>query len=298
MPLIHLAKLADLKADGGWSGNQTDTQLLRYLAAASSIAERAAGLNDSGLRRAIDRIEFPVTDRVLSPYLRLNARVLESVSEVIQLHSTGTDADFTTASAAGASGGVLTQNVDYTIASAFLATLQRVYGTWYRQAPRSLRVTYTAGLADPARINVTLATATWTEATKTLTQVGAFANYAFAAGDKIAIESGTGVTKGTYLIASRTDDDAVVLDESLSTSGVDLATGDITSLAPGAAGVTDPPDELQAAVIQQAMLLHNTADTAGLEKIDFGDAGGSVSMRGMKTHPALTAAVQRYRRLL
>lgn len=46
------------------------------------------------------------------------------------------------------------------------------------------------------------------------------------------------------------------------------------------------------------MLKHNTADTAGLEKIDLGDAGGSYTTRASKVHPALEAAVQRYRRLI
>jgi hypothetical protein len=291
--MIHLAKLADFKADGEWSGTETDTRLLRYLADASSIAERLVGVPDGGLRRVVGRVEFPGLSHDRSRMLRLSARAIESVSEVVQLYATGTDADF---DAAVANGDVLALNADYAIGSSQLASLVRINADWYRRQPRCIRVTTTAGLADPARIKVALATATWTEATKTLTQVGAFANYAFTPGDKSSIESGTGAAVGVYLVASRTSDDAIVLGESLSAAGVDLATGDIASLA--ASGATDPPDDLQSGVIRQAMLLRNTADTAGLEKVDFGDAGGSFTTRGMKTHPALVDAVRRYRRFL
>ena len=76
-------------------------------------------------------------------------------------------------------------------------------------------------------------TATWTEATLTLTQVGAFANYDFVDGDLYETTSGTNVivsstTKGkTVEVTSRTSDDAIVLAESISSTGGDLATGDI-----------------------------------------------------------------------
>ncbi len=298
MPQVLLAKLADFKADGKWSGTDIDADLLRCLARASSLAEQLAGLPDGGLRRVVGRVEYPTASRQRSELLRLNARALESVAEIVQLYSPGTDADFDAAVAAGNALAPITQ---YAIESAELATLRRIYNNWYRAWPNCIRVTYTAGLADPARIKVALATATWTQATKTLTQVGAFANYAHTPGDKIAIESGTGVTAGTYPIASRTGDDAVVLGESLSTAGVDLVTGDITSLSAGASGnsgVIDPSEDLQEGVIRQAMTLYNTSDTSGLEKIDLGDAGGSYTTRGTRTHPALTAAVQRYERVI
>jgi hypothetical protein len=72
---------------------------------------------------------------------------------------------------------------------------------------------------------VTGTTATWTAATLTLTDTGAFADYTFAAGDKLEVRAGTGATTGFYELASRTDDDSVVLLASMSSS--DLATGDI-----------------------------------------------------------------------
>lgn len=290
--MIHLAKLADFKADGDWSGAENDANLLRYLARASADAERLAGVPAGGLRRVVGRVEFPGVKPTPSAVLTLNARAIESVSEVVQLYAPGTDAQF---DAAVSGGDALVEITDFTIESAQLATLRRIYASWYRQHPRCIRVTYTAGLADPARIPVALAAAAWTEATKTLTQVGAFAGYAFTPGDKLSVESGTGAIPGVYLIASRTGDDAIVLSESLSTAGVDLATGDITSAYDN---MTDPPEDLQEGVIRQAMLLHNTSDTAGLKKIDFGDAGGSFTTRGMKTHTALVDAVRRYGRFI
>jgi hypothetical protein len=291
MMLGLLAKLADLKADGKWSGTELDADLRRYLARASSIAERLAGVEEGGLRRIKGRVEYPGrTDRA-SALLHLNARAIElsgGVSEVVQLYSTGSTADFDAATP-------LVEDTDFVVRSHELAVLESIYQHWHRAYPRCIRVTYTAGLADPSRIRVALATATWTEATKTLTQAGAFASYTYAAGDMIVIESGTGATPGVYPIASRVSDDAVTLTASLSSAGADLATGDIVSAY---AGMTDPPEELQQAVIAQAVLLRNTADTAGLEKIDLGDAGGSYTTRAAKVHPALEAAVARYRRYL
>jgi hypothetical protein len=72
---------------------------------------------------------------------------------------------------------------------------------------------------------VTGTTATWTASTLTLTDTGAFTDYTFVAGDKLEIISGTGATTGFYEVASRTDDDSVVLQATISSS--DLATGDI-----------------------------------------------------------------------
>ncbi len=292
MPNTLLARLADLKADGRWSGTERDTDLRRYLARASSMAERLAGVPEGGLRRA-SRIEYPPSCPVDSAVLHLTARVIESVSQVVQLYRPGTDADFDAGASSG--DGLLSEPDDYVIRSSLLATLERVYATWYRRYPRCLRVTYTAGYADPSRIDVALTAATWTEATLTLTQVGAFAGYSHTAGDVIVIESGTGVNAGAYAVAGKTSDDSITLTESLSTAGIDLNAGDITSL--GTAG-TDPPDDLQQGVIAQAMLLHNTADTAGLEKVDLGDAGGSYTTRGARVHPLLIEAARTYRRLV
>jgi hypothetical protein len=84
-------------------------------------------------------------------------------------------------------------------------------------------------------IGVALATATWTEATLTLTQAGH--GYTFAAGDVIYITGGTGATVGLYEVASSTADD-IVLVETSTLPGVgnasnfaagDLGAGNITS---------------------------------------------------------------------
>lgn len=62
---------------------------------------------------------------------------------------------------------------------------------------------------------LTVTAGTWTEATKTLSQTGKFADYTFAAGDQIWISGGTGATSEWYKVASRTDDDAIVLSTSI-----------------------------------------------------------------------------------
>jgi hypothetical protein len=68
-------------------------------------------------------------------------------------------------------------------------------------------------------------TATWTASSLTLTATGAFASYTFVEGDQIEISAGTGATTGFYAVASRTDDDNIVLSTSIASGN--LATGDI-----------------------------------------------------------------------
>ncbi len=93
---------------------------------------------------------------------------------------------------------------------------------------------------------VGLATATWTEATFTLTQAGH--SYTFATGHVINLTAGTGVTTGLYEIVSATSND-VVLKETSTLPGIgnasDVAAGDL-----GSADITSasgPEATLQAA---------------------------------------------------
>lgn len=69
--------------------------------------------------------------------------------------------------------------------------------------------------------------ATWTESSKTLTQTGAFTNTRIAAGARVLLSGGTGIITGEYVIASRTSDDAIVLDTSISSAATDLTSADI-----------------------------------------------------------------------
>lgn len=68
-------------------------------------------------------------------------------------------------------------------------------------------------------------TATWTAATRTLTQSSGFSTYSFLGQDEIRILAGTGATTGVYEIESRTSANAVVLVGSI--SATNLSTGDI-----------------------------------------------------------------------
>lgn len=56
-----------------------------------------------------------------------------------------------------------------------------------------------------------LTAATFTNATKNLNETGAFTGYTWNSGDQIYISGGTGVTTGLYEIASKTDNDNIVL---------------------------------------------------------------------------------------
>jgi|GEM_PF-6474728 len=59
-----------------------------------------------------------------------------------------------------------------------------------------------------------------------------------------------------------------------------------------------PPEDLQEAVIQQAILMFNTRDMAGIENVSLANGGSYQAKTGMKIHPALEAAVLRYRRIM
>lgn len=76
--------------------------------------------------------------------------------------------------------------------------------------------------------SATTATATWTEATKTLTQAAAFASYTFRPGDVYDVVSGTGATAGRFNIVSQTSANAIVLSASIAAAGTNLTTADIT----------------------------------------------------------------------
>jgi hypothetical protein len=77
---------------------------------------------------------------------------------------------------------------------------------------------------------VAVSGANWTDATKTLTQTGAFANYVWRSGDLITITAGTGVTAGQYVIASRVDDDSIVLSTDINGTSSNVADSSIVGL--------------------------------------------------------------------
>jgi len=278
-----LAKLADFKSLLGWSGIDNDALAIQMLERASSIAESLVGVGDGQLRREQGIVEFPSQMTHESQQLvALSHRPIESVESVKQLYAAGSDADFEAETA-------LVEFEDYIIHSQTSATLRRING-WWHLGPRSLRIVTTAGYVDPSRIEVTLTGATWTTATKTLTETGAFANYSHTAGDVIVITAGTGATLGQYRVASRVDADSITLSESL--AGSDLVDGDITS---GYSGMLIPPGNLQHGVLLEAQRLWQTKDTAGVSDVSLGQGGGIDPVA--ETHPTLIDAASRLRRL-
>lgn len=56
-----------------------------------------------------------------------------------------------------------------------------------------------------------ITSATFTASSKNLAKTGAFANYTFLTGDQVKVTGGTAVTAKKYEIASKTDDDNIVL---------------------------------------------------------------------------------------
>lgn len=77
-----------------------------------------------------------------------------------------------------------------------------------------------ARLRSRALINLT--GATWTEATKTITKVGAFTNYSPLSADTLEVLSGTGARTGTYEVVTRPTADTITLATSISTAAVNL----------------------------------------------------------------------------
>lgn len=73
------------------------------------------------------------------------------------------------------------------------------------------------------RIPMSLATVTYTFATKQLTKVGAFASYTPETGDSIYITGGTGMTAGWYPIKSKISSDVIELEDVTGLAGADNA---------------------------------------------------------------------------
>lgn len=121
-----------------------------------------------------------------------------------------------------------------------------------------------------ARLNlrgqITFSDGDWTETSKTLNSTGAFTNYTFVDEDELQVTAGTGVTTGYYEVASRTDDDNIVLTTSLSTAGTDLSNTDIT-VEFNTNTVTLPSDFLQIVSLDVTDGLFRHAQPATLEEI-------------------------------
>lgn len=78
---------------------------------------------------------------------------------------------------------------------------------------------------------------------------GAFANYTWASGDKIVLTSGAGITPGTYSIASKVSDDAILLASSAGTdSSADVVSEGVTVLTV-LGGMTSAPSVGDHAVV-------------------------------------------------
>lgn len=285
----RLAKLAAIRQRLSMTDTAQDAFLLRLLLDASELAERLAGLEPGNLRYQPGRVEYP-WDNTPSTTLFLQVRPLWSVSDIRVLEP-GT---VTISDAAYEAVDALVEGTDFLIRSQDASELVTRVQPW-RHAPRMTRVTYTGGYIDPARVDLSLTTATYTAATRTLTQAGAFENYTFANGDVVVITGGTGATPGCYRIASRVSDDAITLaDEGEPLASVDLSAGDITDALTGARRMV-PGDELQGAIENQVIQFFQSRDNAGIRDISFGQ-GGSVSTVEAKPHKALQAWAERFKR--
>jgi len=80
------------------------------------------------------------------------------------------------------------------------------------------------------KLDVAATSVAWTDATKTITKAGAFADYTFESGDMLYIASGTHVTAGWYEIASKTDDDSIVMVDAIASPTGDESDWAITAI--------------------------------------------------------------------
>jgi hypothetical protein len=152
----------------------------------------------------------------------------------------------------------LTEFDEYVV-EARTGRLERVNGVWYLE-PQCLQVTYTAGWVDPGTSVSTWATAT-----------------AYAAG---ALVRGDG------------SPDALVyccIQAHTSGSGSEPPNADYWVL------VHEVPEALQHGVLQQAIRLWQSRDTAGLRETVTVGGGASISLAEAKPHPALVEACQAWR---
>ena len=90
-----------------------------------------------------------------------------------------------------------------------------------------------------SRAAIAVSDATWEESSKTLTKAGAFASYAFLAGDEVQITGGADATLGFYKIANRVDADAITLETSIGSAADTDADIDFTVLTPALALPSD-----------------------------------------------------------
>lgn len=291
MQVKRLAKLSDMKSRLRITETGLDTQFGDLIEQATSIA--VDELIGHEVRRKPDVTEYPSDVPERGRRLYLDRSPIESITSIKQLYSPGSTADFTAEDA-------LTIDDDFFVVDPGVGDqdnrgiLDRIYGEWYRRG-RCIQAVYTGGFCDPQTIADVDATTgfAWTAATNTLAYPTVFGNYTFTPGDAIVISGGTGATLGTYRIASKTSDVAIVLVESISASNLTnlsiTLNDDFTSLI-------EPPADLQDGIIQQAIRMWQTFDAAGGGSVSYGGRGGVVDAQHER-HPALIAACKRLRRI-
>jgi len=143
------------------------------------------------------------------------------------------------------------------------------------------------------RFGWNIAAGAFTTATKTLTKVGTWATYTWTSGDRIGITGGTGVTAGSYAIASKVDDDSITLTEDI--GGANPA--DVTSSTGAWGDATEDTVGLQHAVDTAATkgdrvnICHDANWTLNAT-IDFdtnaGNADGGIVYRGVNSRGLYT----------
>lgn len=303
---IALGKLAGLKRLLNTTESSRDDELRGYLLHATAMA-RHGELAGRDLTRQRNTVEIHPTGSQLNlstKRLRLNYFPVQAVTEVVAPGASSTAAAF---DAAVTAGNVLVEGTDFRV-EADRGVLMRYNTLWPLYTEDAVRVTYTAGYGDPADLEATINSADNTQ----LDVSAGFAEPDGLTGDPLWYAGGslTGFADGRHV---------VYITDVAGTATLVTAAGDsfpaqtatahtpvaLVTVAGGAGAIVDvalsrpwpiPSATLQAACEQQAHLLYQTRDTAGLDHVNVGGAGGSYTPAGEPILPLYRSECQTLKR--
>jgi len=270
-----LAKPTDFKTIMGWEGSSLDAEAERLLAAASSLVSEIAG---RPVQRVVGRVEYPRPADEESLILRLDRFPIESIDQVIEATDTSSDQEFDELTP-------LAKDEDYFLADPVMARIERLGGFCWPFWPRSIRVTYTAGILDARGIRGSLVGGHVSGENSIDLQIDPVP----VVGDTLIIDPDG--SPQSVLVTGVNPLNTYDIDQDMIS---DHDNGTEVALYPQNAIQPDP--HLQQAVLNQAIWWWNTRDKAGIRELDLGDRGGGVVLHESKTHPSLKSAAHMLRR--
>lgn len=294
---LALGKLARLKRLLNTTDSTLDDELRGYLIQATDMA-RHGELAGRDLTRQKNLVEVHPTglQRTLrTRRLRLRFFPVEVVTAVVAPGATSTPTEFDAATA-------LIEDTDYRV-ELDRGELVRYHAWWPFDQEDSVRVTYTSGFGDPADLEATVNAA---DNTKLDVSAGFAEPGSPPGGTELWYAGGslTGFADGRHVVylhdvagvATLATAAGVAFPDQAVTAHTPVA---LVTVAGGAGVITDVQDRrpwpipgraLQEACARQAHLLYQIRDTAGLDRVSVGGAGGSYTPTGEPIDPTYRAA--------